>query len=336
MSKRFTVIVVVASLLSMLMGTLRGLALLTMEDIASITKVAGVNQAICEQPPTNVDLTKLSEQELQRYGLPEKSLYVGREAFWSHLLHHSKHRACMTPNNGLSHQTLSRISNSNEMSTNWAGYVATNGSHYYTHVEAQWYVPTLNLGQSSNPSLSSTWVGIGGDSADGGGTLFQAGTDSIDCTNLPGYYCPNGTDYHAWLEYVFPGGSGPGELETFAVNPGDNVYAYVDYQAGQTVMHVNDWVNGWYTNYYATYSNIGKCAEWISERSFYGNTQYPLADFGSVAFVTARTTDNGSSIPVGATDHNTATMYAQNGSRVLAYPGPISNDYFVNYWQAAS
>lgn len=306
--------------------------------ISVIRMVQNLNSSnVCEQPPSNVDLTQLSDSDLIQYGLPGKSQFRGREAFWADLLHHSKHRACASPSNGLSHNSFSRISNSNENNPNWAGYIGKwDNSNYYTHVEAQWYVPSLNLSKSPNPSLSSTWVGIGGDPSDGGGNLFQAGTDSIDCKNLSGYYCPNGTDYHAWLEYVFTNNTGPGELETFSVNPGDNVYAYVDYSSNQTVMHINDWVNGWYSNYYATYSDQGRTGEWVTERNSYGNTLYPLADFTSVAFVAAHTTDNGSSISVGSTDHNTLILTDPYGGHTLAYPGSISNDYFVNYWQASS
>lgn len=232
------------------------------------------------------------------------------------MLRHAKHRVCapLIPTN--------KHWGSQENSPAWAGNIAVGGG--FSWVYSKWTVPCVGRG-SGQGSDSGVWVGLGGDTYDGGGYLPQAGTEQ-------GYDYGGVSYYDAWIEdYPYNGaqivGNFPGQCN-------DNVSVYVssnyDY-ANQVYFSLFDTATNtfWANSYYWPLSNRST-AEWIVERQ-YGI----LANFGTVTLTNceARQTINGytSTKWVGQLTDNYAVMWSSVSNGVpsgneLAYPGPISSD----------
>jgi len=170
-------------------------------------------------------------------------------------------------------------------SENWSGYAVTGSS--FTEVEGSWTVPTANCsvtpgtgsGRRAQPTYSSFWVGIDGDTDS---TVEQTGTDS-DCDGTtPAYY--------AWFEF-YP--SPAYEILGLAVSPGNKILAQVSYNGSAFTVTITNTTTG------VSYSTTGNpsngrrnvaaqrsSAEWIAEAPCCTNSGgiLPLADFGSVEF----------------------------------------------------
>lgn len=281
--------------------------------------------AACMQPPTNIDLTTLTDEQLAQYGLPRRP--TGGQALqeWTHAIRHAKHHVCTA-------KRLSVHHTSQESFDNWAGNIAIGGG--YQEVQGNWYVPCL----SSSPSngSSSFWVGMGGDPHSGGGNLPQAGTD--------GLIINGSTQYYAWVENV----PNVNTFSPFNVNCGDYMYGQADSnysKSGQAFTYIEDDspYDGNYYGMYSKYTSNGSTAEWIAERlDIFNTNDQPLADFGQMSFYSAATIHKGSFQYVGQTTHNYGLM-CQGGlwtcgtfSTLLANPGAIVNNGhdFPIYWDA--
>ncbi len=284
----------------------------------------------CVQPPSNVNLSKLSNQQLAIYGLPPKPRDATLISTWRFNLLHAKHRSCsgyrpLHPKINI-HPFTSQWS-----TTNYAGNLAN--SDGYNSAWSYWNVPCVN---TPNNAFSSAWVGIGGYPTGNADRLIQAGTDS-DMTG--------GTPYYTlWVENLpdYPATS------NFHPTCGDRIWAvvYNDYLGKQWAYEeVEDvtrnvyWTGSQEGSSYIDKSSIS--AEWIVEGDYQDPDYIPLTKFGSVHFNYALADRNGVSYNAGSLPHDYAVMCTNSfwgvcgwGSTQLAHPGPISSDgnNFTVYW----
>ena len=113
-----------------------------------------------------------------------------------------------------------------DVSSNWAGYVASASDTTYTSVTASWRQPTADCVQSDNGAASAFWVGLGGyDSSSQ--ALEQIGT-SADCNSQTGK-----PSYYAWYELV-PNPSVT--IKPLKIFPGDLITTSVNIVGTDTVL----------------------------------------------------------------------------------------------------
>jgi Peptidase A4 family len=212
-----------------------------------------------------------------------------------------------------------------DVSSNWAGYVATglgststtaSASTAFTDVTATWRQPkaVCTPGQSTSAAL---WVGLGGYS-ESSQELEQTGT-SADCNSAgkPSYY--------AWYELV-PADSVTVKLK---ILPGDLITSSVVVDGTDVLVQVKDRTRGTnYTKHLPMASPDLTSAEWIAEAPAAcggdgGCRQLALTDFGSVAFTNTYAKGNG----VGGTITSpswtsTAIQLVPRTHRVFGYEDP--------------
>jgi Peptidase A4 family len=190
---------------------------------------------------------------------------------------------------GAASASAATVSSQEEVSQNWAGYVAGGSSSgtQFSSVSGSWVQPTVNCNSGSGQSYSAYWVGLGG-SSDGSDALEQTGTQG-DCT------ANGGTEYYAWYELV---PSAPVQL-SLAIHPGDHIAAKVSVSGSNVTVWLSDQTTGQSTTKNLQMSNPDtSSAEWIAEAPSQcdssGDCQpLPLADFGTVQFSGASATANG-------------------------------------------
>jgi hypothetical protein len=192
-------------------------------------------------------------------------------------------------------------------SSNWSGYVDTNGS--YNYVFGEWTVPYANCGPwyDFNFSQSSTWVGLDGW---GSNTVEQLGT-ATGCV-------AGGSVYYAWTE-MYPQIEDP---VWNGISPGDQMMAFVYSYNNNTQyeLWMADLSQGWSSLRYASSSTplSDSSAEWITERPTCGPFCNNLTNFGTTTFTSAYAMGNNnfgsiSSFPNTAVDLYTNTYCAEVG-----------------------
>ncbi|MGP8066284.1 MAG: G1 family glutamic endopeptidase [Acidimicrobiales bacterium] len=219
-------------------------------------------------------------------------------------------------------------------SSNWSGYVDTGGT--FTSVSGDWTVPTATC-TSGKAAYSSTWIGIDGDGND---TVEQDGIEA-DCSSS------NQASYHAWYEMYGDNDINNGdEVNIQTKVPSDKVYAGDAMSASVSVvdnewtLEITDSTQGWtYTPSAISFSAAQESAEWIVERPEVCDPRCALtalADFGSVTFTSATATNDGTSGSISAFSASATVMIANNGTTVLATPGPLSasGENFTDNWDA--
>jgi len=222
-----------------------------------------------------------------------------------------------------------KLTVTNTGSSNWSGYVDTGPIGTFTSVNGDWTVPTLTCNSGKN-AYASAWIGIDGD---GSSTVEQDGIEA-DCS------ASNVASYYAWYEMYGDSAVNDGdEVEVPAghpVFPGDEMSASVSVVDNEWTLEISDSTHVWsYTAPTITFSADQESAEWIVERPEVGNDSgVPLANFGSVTFTNA--TVNGTSDPISAFTALSIEMTANNGSTILAAPGPLSasGENFTDNWEA--
>jgi hypothetical protein len=170
-------------------------------------------------------------------------------------------------------------------SSNWAGYAVTSIDPTtpvtYSSVSGAWTQPAANC-TSTAPAYSAFWVGLGGYAETSQG-LEQIGTES-DCT-------AGRASYGVWYELV-PAASVPVKLKLF---PGNRISANVTVN-GQlvTVQLKNLTRKTSFTKRLFMAAPDVSSAEWIAEAPSACDSTgtrcrtLPLADFGTVAFTSAK------------------------------------------------
>jgi hypothetical protein len=230
-----------------------------------------------------------------------------------------------------------------ELTTNWAGYVATGGGPY-TSVSGTWTVPSVSCPASTSDSYSSQWIGIDGAVSD---TVEQTGTYA-DCGG------PNATipSYGAWYEMLgdeaVQGGAQVNLTPSvdYPVDAGDSITATVAYDGvSEWTLTINDTTRPWASPFTINISWSAPedaSAEWIAERpelcNNAGCSLATLADFGTTTFTNASAIANGSVGSIAALDAVPAEMVrSATDSTLLAEPSPLSSgDIFTVAWFAGS
>jgi hypothetical protein len=162
-------------------------------------------------------------------------------------------------------------SSGSSASNNWAGYVSTPTSGVSSArliaAQANSYVHTFSgsPGCASN-GVDDSWVGLGGF-----GSSHPLIQDGI------GWNVPVANAWSAWYEVLQAGGAGnigPNKISNSAIalNPGDGIFMYVDYQSAnqQADFYVQDTSTGQVSQFQKTGVNSsywdGSSADWITEK----------------------------------------------------------------------
>lgn len=182
-----------------------------------------------------------------------------------------------SPGSGNSSGGTTTAAQSTQMTANWAGYAATNGD--YTYISSSWNVPQVSA--SDEMSSDATWIGIGGVNSQ---DLIQIGTQDI--------VAPGGQVQTSAFYETLPEESQT--ISSLSVNPGDSIYASLNEAAGgQWTLSITDNTSGQSYSTTVYYDSSNSSAEWIEEDPSDGYGFVPLDSFGSVAFSSASTVNNG-------------------------------------------
>jgi hypothetical protein len=183
-----------------------------------------------------------------------------------------------------------------DVSSNWAGYVATgpgstattaSPSMTYTDVTGQWVQPKA-VCTTGSPTSVAIWVGLGGYS-ESSQKLEQTGT-SADCS-------PSGqASYYIWYELV-PADSV--NVMWLKINPGDVITSVVEAKGQYVLVQVIDRTRGVrFTKRLRMVAPDLTSAEWIAEAPSQCSVsgfcqQIALTNFGSIDFTQSFATGNG-------------------------------------------
>ncbi len=195
----------------------------------------------------------------------------------------------------------------NQVSRNWSGYAATNGT--YTSVTGTWQIPKTT---SRKQGIDATWVGIGGVNSE---DLIQAGTQTIvDETGE--------VMYEAFYE-VLPDPSQPVRL---AVHEGDFITSTVLKKSGNTwQITLENSTTGAKTQLSIVYSSSLSSADWIEEAPSGERNILPLDDFGTVHFSSATAVQNDEKVTL--EEANAQAMHmGENMGQVLAVASVVGKD----------
>jgi Peptidase A4 family len=197
------------------------------------------------------------------------------------------------------------------MSTNWSGYLATNGS--FTGVSGSW-TATLATGSGSTTSADSSWIGIGGVTTS---DLIQVGTQNVITAN-------GQVSTSAFYE-MLPNGSQP--VPGVTVSPGDSMTASIsEVSSGQWTISITDKTDGQSDTITVSYASSLSSAEWIEEDpSFSFRRQIPFDNFHEAFFTGGLTVSNGSAVNIAASTAQPVTM-VNNTDQTVAAPSAIGSD----------
>lgn len=286
----------------------------------------------CPQASANLDVTKLSEAQLQAYGLPVRPLNANAQTIAAWLqkanrikTHHHVCQPSLLPASLEHHSrnfhflssTQSVKPNTVEINTpTWAGNYAIQPISAYVIADANWNLPCLST--SVRNAAASEWVGLGGGGNDRG-YLVQTGTDEIVDSSgnvkYTAWYEDFGSpDYHSptWTISAFC--NDPVTAEVTSNLGGDGYDYYLLDVDNINVSQIEHWP--------VADGSTGEC---IVEDP---NDGYPnFTDFIALTF----TGCDMNNAPIGDYAHNYNNMY-QNG-HYLATTGPISNgsDYTITW-----
>jgi len=176
-------------------------------------------------------------------------------------------------------------------SSNWSGYSVIGSDGSVTAAHGSWVVPsvTCSAGQSQ---YSSFWVGIDGFNSN---SVEQTGTDS-DCSS-------GRQQYYAWFEF-YPNPSfliNSSAIGT--IKPGITITADVTFSGGVYTVTLTNGANS-FTTSSAVSSAKGSSAEWIAEAPSSSGGVLPIANFGTVGFLS-------NSATVGSTAGNLRSFFPQ-------------------------
>lgn len=193
-------------------------------------------------------------------------------------------------------------------STNWSGYLATNGS--FTTISGAW-TATLATGNGSTQSADSTWIGIGGVTS---GDLIQTGTENIISAS-------GQVSTSAFFE-LLPGFAQP--IASMPVTAGDSMSAAItQVTAGQWTISITDVSTGQTFTTSVSYASSLSSAEWIEEDPSYSfRQQIPFDNFNLASFTAGMTTDNGLLVTIAASTAQPVTM-VNNAGQPIAVPSAI-------------
>jgi hypothetical protein len=181
----------------------------------------------------------------------------------------------------------------------------------FSSVSASWVQPAIQSGDSTD-SLASVWVGLDGD---GSNTVEQLGTQAEN------YY--GSVSYQAWWE-MYP--ADEVLIPGMTITPGDTMTASVTTDGnGYFTLSMSDETTG--DSYYSTqYSADAEdySAEVIAEAptDAVTDTEYPLADFGTVYFTNCAIDGQ----PISDSDWNQLDMVDSDSGATLATTSALGTD----------
>lgn len=193
-------------------------------------------------------------------------------------------------------------------SSNWSGYVATQGT--FSAVSGTWTVPK----PTSTGSFGSgaTWVGIGGVSSQ---DLIQAGV--VETSNGVG-----AVHYKSWIETL----PRPQQSVPLEVSPGDSITVSISEQgADQWLITMKNNTTGQSYQTTVQYTSTQSSAEWIEEAPSVRRGILPLEDFGTVQFSGCSTVVDGKSLTIAQAGAQPISMIGNNGN-VIATPSALTPD----------
>ncbi len=271
-------------------------------------------------PPAGFNPLTATAAELATYGLPPRPAGAAALATWTKLVSHLGQLvapdvtiSAAQPNNlaKLPATVPSAKAGVSSGSTSiWSGYVSKQASSSYFDVASgEWIQPSISTTSCAGATHLS-WVGLGGY---GTSKLIQDGTNQSN---------------QAWYEYLGPGGTGvsitllPGSLN---IHSGDTMYALTEYSAGTAYWVVEDVTTGKSSS--ASLSSAssfydGSSAEFIDERTTFGVTPSPLADYSATDWTAA-------SAAVTSTGYKDALSSLNNVTQ-LSMVNPITGHTLAN------
>jgi hypothetical protein len=197
-------------------------------------------------------------------------------------------------------------------STNWSGYLATNGN--FTGVSGAW-AATVAAGNGASTSADSTWIGIGGVTTS---DLIQVGTQNIISAS-------GQVSTSAFYE-LLPNVSQP--VPGVTVTAGDSMSASItEVSSGQWTIIITDKTNGQSATLNVAYASSLSSAEWIEEDpSFSSRRQIPFDNFHQASFTAASTVENGATVNIAASSGQPVTMVSSSTGQPVAVPSVIGSD----------
>jgi len=225
---------------------------------------------------TESDAQQLSDQDLITRGYPPRPDAVASPAKYSKWLDLVARPITLLPPHTVSRSDISHrllgVQESTEHGPNWSGYEIRGKADSYVWVNGEWYVPTIQIGESGYVTYSSMWVGLDGDETNGGPSdLVQAGTEQ-DYVDILWQYA----SYSAWTE-LLPNQPTSQEVG-LSINPGDEVDVSVwvgdantitDFHGGYGWFYLQDKTQGQAVRISTALSGThfeGSEAEWVLER----------------------------------------------------------------------
>jgi hypothetical protein len=202
---------------------------------------------------------------------------------------------------------VKKESSPQNISNNWSGYAATNGT--FTGVSGTWTVPVVS--GTGNFGTDATWVGVGGViSRD----LIQAGTIGMDSSGT--------VSYRVFFE-TLPDSTLTVDL---AVNGGDSITVTLKQQVS-TVWQIviRDNTTGQSVAFTDNYNSSLSSAEWIQEAPSGVRRILPLNDFSTFQFTNGSTIENGKNVTIAGAKATTITLVGSSG-QVLAAPSALGSD----------
>jgi hypothetical protein len=189
--------------------------------------------------------------------------------------------------------------------------MASDGS--FTAISGSWTVPNAS-GVAGETTADATWIGIGGVTTS---DLIQTGTQNT--VNA------NGTQTSSGFYELLPGDSIT--VPNFIVSAGDVITANLTELApSEWTITLSDTTTDITFTKTVTYDSSLSSAEWIEEDPSYSSyRQVPFDDFGTVNITSAATTENGTSLTMGASDAQEITMVDRDDLPV-ATPSAMGSD----------
>ncbi|GAC1502824.1 MAG: hypothetical protein NVS1B10_07710 [Candidatus Saccharimonadales bacterium] len=194
-------------------------------------------------------------------------------------------------------------------STNWSGYMASNGS--FTTISGSWIAPDPT-GTPGIETADAAWIGIGGVSTS---DLIQVGSQNT--------ISASGTKSTSGFFELLPAASQL--IPNVQVSPGDSLTASINQiSTGHWSIVFKNLTNGQNYSAQVNYASSLSTAEWIEEDpSYSNNTLVPFDNFGTINFSNGLTTKDGSSLTISGSVGQKITMVNSSG-KPIATPSDLS------------
>lgn len=298
------------------------------------TAVPGIR--LFAAPPRGFDPMAASNEELLRYGLPQRPDNTRDLAIWQRAMLAAKHRADPSKVHALPYSstnmrrvgataaiTANQTANN---SLNWSGVADTNKLTKWSNLASFDFVASVFNVPIAQPPFNACANGITGPfyEVSWNGIDGFANGDVVQGGSLSAADCSGNTAYEAWVEW-FPSYS---ILGVFAVSPGDDMYVITYGAPGTSTQNVfvEDFTKQTFGTFSLAYVTgpglVGSSAEWIVERPCCASNGFPLAlantiyDFFNYDFA-----DNGAGhvFYAGSTSPTSfnITMLADDGATII-------------------